>query len=483
VERDHAGVAARDMMVAGRRMIRLVGAFALALLSTTACDDPDAPAPIVRIEVSPATHTYYAMGDELLLSAVARDASNERVPVDSIAWASSSPTVIAVGPTGVATALAAGSATITARTGGVTGSADLTVDHWQSVSAGRRHTCALTVSGKAFCWGLNSDGQVGTLSHDPAFDPWVPDPTPVAEDLLFRQISAGARVTCAVAIDGVAYCWGSLADVPGANSFRPREVAEGHTFERIATMVPVGSAGRHVCGVTSGSTAVCWGTNAHGELGDNSTIDRDTAVVVAGGIAFTTIAVGSGYSCGISTSGDGYCWGFGTGSGSGRDSVPRPIHGNLTYATLSAMFQHSCALTPAGEAYCWGAGVFGKLGNGVDYHSFSPLPVSGGLVFSTIDAGVQHTCGVTSTGEGCCWGGNGTGQLGTGTTTDTDVPMPVVGSLTFVAISAGSVHSCGLTDNGAIYCWGCSGCCPCALGTGAIAGSRSPIRVRDPGSG
>jgi hypothetical protein len=470
-------------MVASRRTIRIAGASALALVLMAACDDPAGPRPIVRIDVSPATHTYYAIGDTLPLSAAASDASNERVPVDTITWASSSPTVIAVSPTGVATALTAGSATITARAGGVTGSAELTVDHWQSVSAGRRHTCALTVSGKAYCWGLNSDGQVGTLSHDPAFDPWVPSPTPVSGDLRFRQISAGKRMTCAVSTGGAAYCWGSLADVPGANSFRPREVAEGHGFERIGTMVPVGSAGRHVCGVTSGSTAVCWGTNAHGELGDNSTIDRDTAVVVAGGIAFTTIAVGSGYSCGISTSGDGYCWGFGTGSGSTMDSVPQPMYGTLTYATVSAMFQHNCALTPAGDAYCWGAGVFGKLGNGADYHSFSPVPVSGGIVFSTIDVGVHHTCGVTLTGEGCCWGGNAVGQLGTGTTTDTDVPMPVVGSLTFVAISAGSQHSCGLTDNGAIYCWGCAGCCPCALGTGAIAGSRSPIRVRDPGGG
>jgi alpha-tubulin suppressor-like RCC1 family protein len=470
-------------MVAGRRMVRLAGAFALAFLSATACDDSGAPAPIVRIDVSPATHTYYAIEDSVSLSAVARDASNERVPIDSIVWASSSPPVIAVSPTGVATALTAGSATIIARTGGVTDSAAFTADPWQSVSAGHRHTCALTVSGKAFCWGLNSDGQVGTLSHDPAFDPWVPVPTPVSGDLRFRQISAGERRTCAVATGGTAYCWGSLADVPGANSSIPREVPAGHTFERIATMVHVGSAGRHVCGVTTGGAAVCWGTNAHGELGDNSTIDRDTAVVVAGGISFAAVATGTGYSCGIGTFGGGHCWGFGMGSGSTRDSVPRPMYGNLSFANVSAMFQHSCALTPAGEAYCWGAGVFGKLGNGADYHSFSPVPVSGGLVFSTIDAGLHHTCGVTSTGEGCCWGGNGAGQLGTGTTTNTDVPMPVVGSLTFVAISAGAQHSCGLTDNRAIYCWGCSGCCPCALGTGAIAGSRSPIRVRDPAGG
>jgi alpha-tubulin suppressor-like RCC1 family protein len=447
---------------------------AAALMLVAACSSPESPTTVVTVDVSPDTHTYYAIGDEIQLAAIARDASHEPVSTQTFAWESSDPAVVAISPTGMATAVAAGSATITARAGGVIGTAVLTVDYWRSVTAGRDHTCALTVSGKAYCWGSNSDGQVGSLS----FDPVVPEPTAVAGDLLFRQISAGKRITCAVSTGGEAYCWGSLADVSGANSFVPVEVAEGFTFEQISTMLPVGSSRRHACGVTSGGAAVCWGTNAYGQLGDNSTIDRDAAVAVAGGLAFAAVSTGDAHSCGITTTGDGYCWGSGNGSGSAKDSVPTPVRGDSTYSAITSMFQHSCALTPGGAAYCWGAGVFGKLGDGSTNGSISPVAVSGGLGFSTIDAGSQHTCGVTTGGQGYCWGGGWDGALGTGDVTEAHVPEMVTGSLTFVTISAGMGHSCGVRANGAIYCWGWGS--TGALGTGGTSGSRSPVRVRDP---
>lgn len=446
-----------------------------ALLVVTACHDPESPATVVSIDVFPNLHTYYELGDELDLVAVARDESHQPVPVESVTWVSSDPSVVDVDAAGVATAVAAGSATITARTGDVAGTAELTVDHWAAIAAGNRHTCALTVSGSAFCWGQNNDGELGS----PLFEPVVPAPVPVAGDLRFRQIMAGKRITCAVSTNGEGYCWGLSVETSGLNSFTPRRVADGFSLRQIATMISVGSRGRHVCGVTTDGAAICWGTNDYGQLGDNSTVDRDTPVEVLGGLEFDAVSTGDAHSCGIARSGDGYCWGAGAGSGSAQDSVPGLLGGNLQYATLASMFQHSCALTPAGVAYCWGAGVFGKLGDGSDYGSFSPVPVSGGLVFSTIDVGGHHTCGVTTDGQAHCWGANGSsGYLGTGDTVSTTVPVPVAGSLTFVTVSAGGSHSCGITATGAIYCWGYGA--TGALGNGGTSDSRSPFRVRDP---
>ncbi|UCG87722.1 MAG: Ig-like domain-containing protein [Gemmatimonadota bacterium] len=54
--------------------------------------------PAVSVEVSPAEHTYYTIGDERQLSATARDASHEPVPGQTITWESSDTAVVGVSP-------------------------------------------------------------------------------------------------------------------------------------------------------------------------------------------------------------------------------------------------------------------------------------------------------------------------------------------------------------------------------------------------
>jgi alpha-tubulin suppressor-like RCC1 family protein len=37
---------------------------------------------------------------------------------------------------------------------------------FSAVSAGNDHTCGVTRSGTAYCWGLNSNGQLGDGTHN-----------------------------------------------------------------------------------------------------------------------------------------------------------------------------------------------------------------------------------------------------------------------------------------------------------------------------
>ena len=79
-----------------------------------------------------------------------------------------------------------------------------------SIVAGGFHTCGLTASGVAYCWGENIGGEIGDGTFVARNVP-----TPVHGDLRFSSLSAGYARTCGMALDGFAYCWGANANVHG----------------------------------------------------------------------------------------------------------------------------------------------------------------------------------------------------------------------------------------------------------------------------
>src|SRR6266571_1604724 len=79
------------------------------------------------VVVSPATATLAGLGLTQQFTAVAQDANGNPVPGQTFTWTSSQPLIASVDPKGLATALAIGTAVITATTGGVSGTAMLSI--------------------------------------------------------------------------------------------------------------------------------------------------------------------------------------------------------------------------------------------------------------------------------------------------------------------------------------------------------------------
>ena len=76
-----------------------------------------------------------------------------------------------------------------------------------TLAAGGSHTCGITKSKAAYCWGSNQYGQIGDGKRTGQQDP-NRYPTPVLGDHQFASLALGSRFSCGLTPEGKAYCWG-----------------------------------------------------------------------------------------------------------------------------------------------------------------------------------------------------------------------------------------------------------------------------------
>jgi alpha-tubulin suppressor-like RCC1 family protein len=312
-------------------------------------------------------------------------------------------------------------------------------------------------------------------------------PVAVSGGLSFVQLAAGATHTSGLTRDGTTLCWGlnangQLGDDSTTSRTAPVPVAKAPKLTAIT------AGAKHTCGLTSAGAAHCWGSNARGQLGDGSTTSRSVPVAAGGALSFRQVTAGGfgvGHTCGLTARGEAQCWGDNERGqlGTGTTDVtphpsPAPVKGTLTFTGLTAgLGRHTCGSTSAGAAHCWGENTHGALGNGTSTDSSAPVAVAGGVAFAQLMAGgfIGHTCGLASNGAGYCWGENEKGQVGDGSTEDRTQPAAISGGLTFTGLTAGFRHTCGRTSTGDVYCWGSGGAGQ--LGNNATVQSAVPVKV------
>jgi alpha-tubulin suppressor-like RCC1 family protein len=345
--------------------------------------------------------------------------------------------------------------------------------NFSKITAGGHHTCRITTTGSAYCWGYGVYGELGDGSTTNRSTPVA-----VSGQHTFTQIAAGYFHTCGITTTGSTYCWGynvygALGDGSTTDRSTPVAVSGQHTFTQIA-------AGQlHTCGITTTGSAYCWGYGGYGALG-NGWATRYTPVAVSGQLTFTQIAAGVYHTCGITTTGSAYCWGYndygqlGDGSGTSR-STPVAVSGQHTFTQIAPGYFHTCGTTTTGSTYCWGDNSSGQLGDGSGTSSSTPVAISGQHTFTQIAAGGYHTCGITTAGSTHCWGQGDNGALGDGSTATGYTPVAVSGQLTFTQIAAGFYHTCGTTTAGSTYCWGYNDYG--ALGDGSNTTRTTPVPV------
>lgn len=166
-----------------------------------------------------------------------------------------------------------------------------------------RFTCALMSDRSARCWGRNFDGALGTgMSADT-----YPTPATVVEMTALRSLSAGLEHTCGVTESGSAWCWGDNADGElgslGPDTNTPRQVTGFGNGAAIA------AGESHTCVLSQDNTTQCWGNNEYGQLGDMSNTSTASPRNVVGLIDAVEVAVGPYHSCARRNGGQVSCWG------------------------------------------------------------------------------------------------------------------------------------------------------------------------------
>jgi len=340
--------------------------------------------------------------------------------------------------------------------------------NFQTASVGSSHSLAIDTAGNLWTWGRNDVG--GQLGNNSATDSSVPinlsalAGSPV-QNIQFRTVTAGSGALHSLAIDVNGNLW-------------------------------------------------TWGSNTFGQLGNNSTTDSPVPInlsTLAGSpvqnFRFLTATANYDHSLAIDVNGNLWTWGSNANGQLGNNSTtnsPVPINlsalagspvQNLHLQAIAASASHSMAIDTNGNLWTWGAGSFGQLGNGTTTDSSVPINLSTlagspvqNLRFQTIAGGFNHSLAIDVDGNLWIWGSNLEGQLGNNSTTNSPVPINLsalagspVQNLRFQTIAGGGgvfdllSHSLAIDTSGKSWAWGSNG--SSQLGNGGTSGqSLIPIR-------
>lgn len=470
--------------MAAARTIRSLAVSAGLAISAFSCDKGPSEPPVTLI-LGP-SNPVLLVGMSLQAEVAAPGGIAGAQAADTV-WSSSAPSVITIDSTGVITAKKSGAATITATIGSASGHLDLSAaDAATGLQAKDRVTCGIVTNGDAYCWGSNALGQVGIGATSTS----VANPSKVVGVASFTTISPGGAHTCGTTASGITYCWGCNSEgelgngssaytegksgTCGTVQTSPVRVSSNETFSDVeASSSVLQSAQTSVC-----SDAVCSArTCALGTGGQLYCWGELTTIPVAA-TSFPKLASLSTHmtrGCGIATDQMMYCFEL-VWPGTPASIQPGSVITGTKMQSVSVGRSHVCSLDLKARAWCFGANIRGELGSPssetCSRRIYGPYPcrsapdtVYGGLRFQSISAGggtlstsdnapVSHTCGVTVQQDVYCWGDNQSGQLGNGTQTSSATPTKISSDLKFRSVTTGYLYSCAVAVTGAGYCWG-----------------------------
>ena len=436
------------------------------------CDVTVGQVEITGIEVNPSTQTIRE-GRTFTLSwkPIPSNATT------TVTWRSLHPSVATVNEsTGEVTAVSVGTATIRAiSANGKTGDCFVTVNGLpkgpvKMVSAGMYHTLILKNDGTVWACGNNSVGQLGDGTEENKLE-FVK----VMDNVV--SIAAGDRQSFFIKEDGTLWQSGFEFWEQADNGRIWAKNARIFTFpEKIMDNVKSVTASYcHTLIVKKDGTLWGLGVNANGQLGDGTTIDKqspfritDNVMQAAAGGYHSLVLKKDGtlWACGRNEEGQ-----LGDGTNIERHELVRIKNLSNVTALVDHCYVASYAIMEDGTLWGWGHNLFGQLGDGTTINRNTPQQV-----MSDIKTASANSCLQALKKDGTLWGVgyNKWGQLGNNSTQNASWPIKVDDDVfsvsawahTMIVKKDGSLWACGRNEEG-------------QLGDGTTTNRLTPVKIME----
>jgi alpha-tubulin suppressor-like RCC1 family protein len=224
-----------------------------------------------------------------------------------------------------------------------------------AIAAGFTHSCAVRKDGSAWCWGDGGQGQLGDGTSGAGHHRTKATRVRHGSGYLTKGsgIAASVGSTCARRTDGTAWCWGyaengqlgdgTTGDATDHLRTEPVRVRRGSSHLTGVAGIGAGADANHACARRTDGTAVCWGPDNDGRLGDGTTGDPTTHLrlkavrVIRSTGPFTGVRKlggGEGHTCALRTDHTVWCWGSNSVGQLGRgthDSDPHPYPRKVSF--------------------------------------------------------------------------------------------------------------------------------------------------------
>ena len=235
--------------------------------------------------------------------------------------------------------------------------------------------------------------------------------------------------------------------------------------------------------ITLSGRLFVWGNNSYGNLGDGTTINRNSPVEITQNFglqnneSITHIFLGRNHSAALTSLGRVFTWGYNFYGQLGDDtntnrSMPVDITSNFGLGQdekileMSLEYNHSIALTSSGRVFTWGYNGYGQLGDDTLLSKKLPVDITNNFGLGQdekilqVSLGFNHSVALTTTGRVFTWGSNIYGQLGDGTEINKYLPTDVTNefilplNVKIIKIASGYNHNSAISSTNQLFLWG-----------------------------
>jgi alpha-tubulin suppressor-like RCC1 family protein len=325
-----------------------------------------------------------------------------------------------------------------------------TLENVIQIEYGGNFAVALLADGAVWAWGHNNTGQLGNNSYIDSYIPvQVIDSCGNIPLSGIKHIACGDSHTMAMVNDasGTLKSWGYNNLGQLGNGDVVSKITAYNVLDPIGNGLFV-DASQVDCGgntsmiLANDGKVYTFGANFYGQLGIGSVDSsaHNLPIYVSGLSSVKQVACGDGHNIVLlnDVSGTAMAWGYNISGQVGDDTSANKSSPVYVYADsfhnyltdvkkIACGYNHSFALMNNGTTLSWGLNAYGQLGNGITTASPTKLPQLA-LINNVvdIDGGSSHSIFLINDGTVKCCGLNDDGQLGNMTFTDSNIPLIVV---------------------------------------------------------